>query len=105
MKVSRDKPGTVGTTVAQASGAKLRKGVTPGLLRMGIKVKKKVRNLGVDFGAGGKACRKVRLVLAGRPKESSRRIKRVVVSGGTWGVDASRCVALPATDLAPPFAW
>ena len=53
MEVSRDKEGVEGKTVAQASDKELRRRVGLCVGKFGIKVKNKVRNLGVDFGAGG----------------------------------------------------
>ena len=52
MQVSRDKEGAEGKIVAQACGEEVRRRITGGLGRLGVQVKAKVRNFGVNFDAG-----------------------------------------------------
>ena len=49
MEVSRDSEGTEGKTVAQASSRSLDQKLRKPLRKLGVKVKEKVKNLGVHF--------------------------------------------------------
>ena len=60
MKVSRDKGSKKGKTVVIASSGAVRKAIGMWMRRKGIGVQSKVKNLGVDFAAGGKKRRGIR---------------------------------------------
>ena len=81
MELSRDKGQNEGKTVAQASEKELRRSGATAMSKFGVKVKENVRNLGVDFAAGGMSGTRGRNVLKARAHEGARRVKRAVVVG------------------------
>ena len=94
--MSLDKDAVEGETVAQASSAQVRKSIAPGLRRLGIKVKLKVRNLGVDFAAGQGVGKKGRAVHSSRLKEGIRRIRRVSGVGAGARRQVIRSMVIPS---------
>ena len=81
LDISRDKGGGEGKTLVQASNRLLRNRIGEGIGRFGMRVKAKVRNLGVDYGAGNSGVTRGRVVLKGRVIEGKRRLRRAGVVG------------------------
>ncbi len=84
MEVSRDRKEygkADGKTVALASSARARKRITTGMRKLGIKVRDKTRNLGVDFAAGRPSKRAGRPVQAKRLAEAKERRERAARMG------------------------
>ena len=96
MELSRDKGQNEGKTVAQASEKELRRRVATAMSKFGVKVKEKVRNLGVDFAAGGMSGTRGRNVLKARVREGARRVKRAVVVGARGRRRVVRSMVLPS---------
>ena len=96
MEVSRDKDGVEGKTVAQASEKDLRRKVGLFVGKYGIRVKKKVKNLGVDFDVGGVGAAMGRVALRGRVREGVRRLKRAVCVGSVGRRRVVRSMIVPS---------
>ena len=99
MEMSRDKEGKEGKTVGQASCVRMERLLAPGLGKLGIRMKKKVRNLGVDFGVGKVVGRKGTSVFAGRVKEGWRRVRRAQLVGAAGKRTAIRMVVAPSQSI------
>ena len=95
MQVSRDYGGVKGKTVAQASSVRLGAGMQMQLNRLGIRVVKKVKNLGVQFVAGGKRSF-TNQVTRDRYKEGLRRLQRASTAGKAARRKAAQSLFVPS---------
>ena len=84
MRVSRNEEGKQGKTVGIASSAKVRRGLASLSSKRRINVKRKVRNLVVDYAAGGKVSRALNVVRQGRVLKINGKFGRGKRMG-TWG--------------------
>ncbi len=84
MEVSRDKGTSSGKTVAVASSRTLEKKLGGRLTKTGIKMKKSVRNLGVDYQLGGRKRRDLQVGRYALWKSRAGRIARLGKAGGAF---------------------
>ena len=96
MQMSKDKGEVEGKTVALASDRHVAAAMAKGMRKRGIRVKEKVRNLGIDFGAGRARGRNKRAVLEQRKLKVARWIQRARRCG--WS--SRRAVIRTAVTLA-----
>ena len=96
MEISRDKEGAEGKTVAQASHRHLERRIGSAIGRFGIRVKRKVRNLGVDFEVSERGGSRRRQVLRARVKEGTRRMRRAAFVGGGGRRRVIRAMVVPS---------
>ena len=81
MKVSKDERKKKGKTVAVASSSVMGRAIVHQMRRRGVGVQEKVKNLGVDFAAGGKRKKGRNITLAARYKEAKRKQQRATRLG------------------------
>ena len=96
MKVSRNQEGKEGKSIGIASSAKVRRGLARLLGKRRINVKRKVRNLGVDYSAGGKVSRAANVVRQGRVLKMKGRFGRALRMGHGVATSVTRVAFVPS---------